>query len=217
MFFRRLSLGITIVLQLSVFHQETWSQALEGHGRFERIAGNPAMGYQQLYEWDLYVSRDTRNYGSSDDVWVVGPSRRLGAPPGESPRGDGFYRVEDLPPGDYSVYINQPDFFASPKVVNDINLRQGDDVVLDVELDVDYSTYFSEGGQWTEWKPTWYQTFVARGTSVRGVSWKMAGAGFYKDQKADIVILEENGESDVTWAVRQGGPTGLRIGQIKST
>jgi len=32
------------------------SGSVSGQGRFERIAGNPAMGYKYLYEWDLFAA-----------------------------------------------------------------------------------------------------------------------------------------------------------------
>ena len=141
--------------------------SISGQGCFERIAGNPGMGYTYLYEWSLFVS-------PADDS-LVGPSRRLGAPPGQPPRGDGYYRVDSLPAGVYSVYVNRPDFFASPKVVPGVEIVDGQTTQLDVRLDVDYSTYFSDSGQWTDWQWDWYQTFTAMGTSVRGTSWRMAG------------------------------------------
>ncbi|MHC4546473.1 MAG: hypothetical protein ACYSYL_18500, partial [Planctomycetota bacterium] len=89
------------------------------------------------------------------------------------------------------------DFFASPKVVPNVQIVDGQQTVLNVDLDVDYSTYFSNDNQWTDWHWDWYQTFLATGTSVRGVSWRMAGWGAYGGQHADIRILEDNGESDV--------------------
>ncbi len=167
------------------------SGAISGQGRFERIAGNPGGGYQHLYEWDLFVSPS----GAS----LVGPCRRLGAPPGEPPRGDGYYRVGDLPAGTYSLYVSQPDFFASPKVVPDVEVIDGQTTHLDVELDVDYSTYFRDSGQWTDCQWDWYQTFTAAGTSVRGVSWVMAGWGMYRDKTARVRILEDNGGDVRSW------------------
>jgi len=162
---------------------------ISGHGRFERIAGNPAAGYKELYEWDLFLS-------PSDNA-AVGPSRRLGAPPGQAPTGDGFYRIDGLPAGTYSAYVNQPDFFASPVVVPKVEVPGSGDVEVHVDLDVDYSTYYRDSGQWTDWQWDWYQTYTATGTAVRGVSWVMAGAGQYNGKTARVRILEDNGEADV--------------------
>lgn len=74
------------------------SGTLVGQAYFDRIAGNPDMGRKTLYEWDLFLSPPC---GSS----YVGPSRRLGAPPGQPPTHDGYYRIDDLPAGTYSVYL----------------------------------------------------------------------------------------------------------------
>ena len=180
--------GVAVALLASA-QSSRGAGSITGYGRFEKIAGVPSAGHQQLYEWDLFVS-------AADDS-MVGPFRRLGAPPGGSPRGDGYYRIDGLPAGIYSVYVNQPDFFASPKVVPNVEIKDGQTTSLNVDLDVDYSTYFSESGQWTDWKWTWYQTFLATGTSVRGVSWKMAGWGQYGGKSGNITILEDNGNPDV--------------------
>ena len=177
--------SIIIILALLIPVQYVQgSGSITGQGRFEKIAGVPSMGYKYLYEWDLFLS--------PSDNSMVGPFRRLGVP-----TGDGSYLIEGLPAGIYSVYVNQPDFFASPKVVPNIQIVDGQQTLLNVDLDVDYSTYFSVNNQWTDWHWDWYQTFLAIGTSVRGVSWKMAGWGAYKDEYADISILEDNGDTDV--------------------
>lgn len=129
---------------------------------------------------------------------MVGPYCRLGAPPNQAPTGDGYYRIDDLPAGQYSVYVNQPDFLASPKVVPNVLIEDGTTATVNVELDVDYSTYFRDSGQWTDWGPwDWYQTFTAQGHSVRGVSWVMAGAGLYNGKAAVVRVLEDNGSADV--------------------
>lgn len=163
--------------------------SITGAGRFEKITGNPAAGYKYLYEWDLFLSPSDNSY--------VGPSRRLGAPPGEPARGDGYYRIDNIPAGTYSIYVNQPDFFASPKVIPNVEVANGQTKTVNVDLDVDYSTYFSDSGQWSDWQWDWYQTFLATGTSARGVSWKMAGWNEYRDKTARVRILEDNGQPNV--------------------
>lgn len=114
------------------------------------------------------------------------------------PTGDGYYRIDNLPAGRYSVYVNQPDFFASPQVVPDVQIGSTQVTQLNVDLDVDYSTYYRDSGQWTDWGPwDWYQTFTAQGTAVRGVSWVMAGWGEYDGKTAEVRILEDNGNPNV--------------------
>ncbi|MBN2270695.1 MAG: carboxypeptidase regulatory-like domain-containing protein [Sedimentisphaerales bacterium] len=177
--------AVVVLIASSCAYCAGW---VTGHGRFEKIAGKPAMGYKELYEWDLYLS-------PSDNSWV-GPSRRLGAPPGEPARGDGYYRIDNVPAGIYSIYVTQPDFFASPKLVPNVEVVNGQGTTVNVELDVDYSTYYFPG-TWSEWQWDWYQTFKATGTSVRGIQWIMAGTG---GSQARVAILESNGMPDVrTW------------------
>ncbi|MGB2807841.1 MAG: carboxypeptidase-like regulatory domain-containing protein, partial [Sedimentisphaerales bacterium] len=156
-----------------------------------------------LYEWDLFLS--------PSDNSMVGPSRRLGAPPGQTPTGDGFYQIDNLPAGIYSVFVNQPDFFASPKMVPNVQIVDGQQTVVNVDLDVDYSTYYFPG-TWTDWQWEWFQTFLATGTSVRGVQWIMAGSGEYNGDWAVISILEDNGDSDVRNWTLVGSKTENNIG-----
>ncbi|MHC4695080.1 MAG: hypothetical protein ACYS67_20300, partial [Planctomycetota bacterium] len=78
------SIIITLVLFIPVHYVQA-SGSITGQGRFENITGNPAMGYKYLYEWDLFLS--------PSDNSMVGPCRRLGAPPGQTPTGDGYYRI----------------------------------------------------------------------------------------------------------------------------
>jgi len=191
MTFRLFSVRTIIIIAALIMsgrfaHAGGW---ITGQGRFEKIAGVPSMGHQYLYEWDLFLS--------PGDNSMVGPCRRLGAPPGQPPTGDGYYRIDNLPAGIYSVYVNQPDFFASPKVVPNVEIVDGQGTLVNVDLDIDYSTYFRNDGQWTDWQWTWYQTFLATGTSVRGVSWMMAGWGQYSGDWAEISILEDNGDPDI--------------------
>ena len=155
-----------------------------GHGRFRTIAGSSLDEYKELYEWDLYLS-------PADNSWI-GPSRRLGAPPGQPTTGDGYYRIDNVPAGLYSIYVSQPDFFASPKVVPNVEIKDGEGTIVNVELDVDYSTFYFPG-TWSEWKWDWYQTFKATGTSVRGVQWIMAGT----ESNGRVAILEDTGAAHV--------------------
>jgi hypothetical protein len=160
-----------------------------GHGRFLKIAGNPAMGYSELYESDLFLSPPNNS--------MMGPVRRLGAPPAPDPvTYDGFYRIDGMPAGTYSIYVNQPDFFISPKVVPNVNIPASGTVTVNVDLDVDYSTAFTGDQQWTEWAWDNYQTFVAKGASVRGITWRMAGSGLYDGKVGIVKVLEDNGSAN---------------------
>src|SRR3954468_9830559 len=102
-----------------------------GHGRFLNIAGNPAMGYSELFESDLWLTPPNTS---------VGPAWRLGGTGGTT--FDGFYKIDGMPAGNYSIYVNQPDFFISPKVVPNVSIPASGTVTMNVDLDVDYSTRF---------------------------------------------------------------------------
>ena len=67
-------------------------------------------------------------------------------------------------------------------VVGSANL----DLVVDVDLPIKFYTYFVEPEQWTSPEPVWYQTFVATGTEVSGVSFVVAAAD---KRKIDVAIL----------------------------
>ncbi|HEV57752.1 MAG TPA: carboxypeptidase regulatory-like domain-containing protein, partial [Phycisphaerales bacterium] len=163
--------------------------SIEGHCGFERVKGVSEMGMVELYEWNLFLSPDAPGVG--------GRFCRLGAVPGVGTTHDGYYRIDNLPAGMYSIYINQPDFFASPKVVPNVRISDDQPKTLTVLLDVDYSCFWREDG-WTDWGPwDWYQTFLATGTAVRGVTWRMAGSGLYNGKTAQVRILEDNGQPDV--------------------
>lgn len=154
-----------------------------GQGRFERIKGRPAMGHAPLYESNLFLSRD----GGVG----IGPSRRLGAPPGEAPRHDGFYAVKTSE-GSYSILVNQPLFFIRPKVVPDVVVQEGRTKVQNVELPIDFSTYFTD--TWAlPFGDVWYQTFVATGASIVGVSWKLAGTNATRIRAS---VHEDDGSPD---------------------
>ncbi|MHC4744850.1 MAG: carboxypeptidase-like regulatory domain-containing protein, partial [Planctomycetota bacterium] len=182
-YFGRIVSSFVVVVLIACSHAYS-AGSITGHGRFEKIAGNPAMGYKELYEWDLWLSPSNNS--------MMGPSRRLGAPPGQPPTGDGYYRIDNVPAGLYSIYVNQPDFFASPKLVPNVEVKNNQTTTVNVDLDVDYSTYFFPG-TWSEWRWDWYQTFKATGTSVRGVQWIMAGTG----PSGRVAILEDKGVGHV--------------------
>ena len=135
-----------------------------GRARFERIQGRPAMGHVELYESNLFLSPDGGG--------PLGPSFRLGAPPGQAPRGDGFYALS-VPAGTWSALVSQPLFFTAPKVVPGVTVVDGRTTVAHIELPIDYSTYFTDS--WTPWGEVWIQTFAATGRSISGVSWRLAG------------------------------------------
>ncbi|NLE59220.1 MAG: hypothetical protein GX616_12725 [Planctomycetes bacterium] len=161
-----------------------------GHGRVEKIKGQPQMGYLELYECDLFLSPLNSP--------PTGPSRRLGASPGEPITYDGYYSISGMPgAATYSILVDTPVFFVRPKVVSNVSIVEGQTTTAHVELPIDFSTYFKT--DWTSPDTVWYQTFTATGTSVTGVSVCVAGTGA---SSAEIAILQYNGNPDVrNWTV----------------
>jgi hypothetical protein len=178
------------------FAASAWAGGIEGHGRFEKIKGKPQMGYMELYESNLYLSPA----GSAP----VGPSRRLGTTYLSGTTciidtiGNGAYCIDGIPTGSYSVLVNQPLFFVAPKVVPNVTVPSLGMWSLNVDLGIDYSTFFKN--DWTSVADSvWYQTFVATGTGIRGIAFSFAGNIPSWIQAA---VLQDNGNPDVrTWPV----------------
>jgi len=160
----------TAVLALSFFCFEPSSRAsptgtIRGYARYPRIVGNPASGYVELYEWNLFLCP----VGGKG----IGPSRRLGAPPGEPARGDGFYEIA-ISAGLVSLFVTQPTFYGRPAVVPGVWIQAGRTVTRNISPAIDFCCAFTEN--WSlPWGESWYQTFVAKGTSITGVSFRLAG------------------------------------------
>ncbi len=157
-----------------------------GRARFEKVKGRPQLGYIELYESNLFLCPD----GGT----TKGPSYRIGAPPGQPATHDGFYSLS-VPAGTWSLLVNQPLFFIRPKVLPGITVRDGQTTTRNVELPIDYSTYFTD--TWTVYDRVWIQTFTARGTSITGVSWKLAGTNA-TDVEASI-LADNGGANPAAW------------------
>jgi hypothetical protein len=189
----RIGVGVLSAYILAV--QASWAATdLNGRGRYERIKGQPGMGYMELYEANLFVSPASTS--------ISGPARRLGTTYWNGTycntniiTGDGAYCVDGLPAGTYSLLLNQSLFFITPKVVPNVALSADQKLTVNVELPVEYSTNFRADGQWTVADTAWYQTFIATGTSVRGVSFVLAGTGGASDATVDI--LKDDGTPDI--------------------
>ncbi len=180
------------------FHTVSASGRFHGVGRFERIKGNPAAGYKEVVEADLFISPAASP--------PTGPSRRLGTtqPTASScmtkwPPGGGVY-CANVEAGTHSMLLNQPEWFIGhAKILPDLTIADLETQEINVELPIDYSTYFQVDNQWTGGDSTWYQTYTATGLSVTGVSFVLAGQA---PSAVDVSILEDNGNPDpVTWTV----------------
>ena len=198
---------VALLLVTAAFAQADGT--VQGECRFERIKGRPSAGYQGLSEWNNFLSA----VGESGNT----QSYRCGAP-----GGGGTYSFT-APAGGYTMYVSQPTFFARPKLVTDVQIFNNQTITVNPELNLDYSCYYRD--DWPEWNSTWYQTFIATGTSINRISYNLAGSNA---STIAVSVLRDNGGDIRTWP--QVGPTksagtgaigdnwvGFRSGQIPTT
>lgn len=165
---------------------------LHAHSRMPYILGQEKIGYDELYEFNTWLLGD----GQSE-----ARVRRTGAPPFEAVRHDGFSSYETLP-GRYALLLHQPEWFVRAKVVPDLVLQADQTKEINVIPAMDYCVVSGtklaplqkEGVEepW-DWARVFHQTFIARGTSITHVHFKLAGT---KSQSTRVSIHE----------VRQGAP-----------
>ena len=175
---------------------------VRGHAaRIEQIKGSSLGTFIEVYENNLFLSPPNAS--------VVGPSRRLGTSCHNGLvcqtsiiTGDGCYCIDGMPAGSYSILVNQPDFFVRPKVVPNVQILNSQTIDVNVDLPIDYSTAFRTNTQWTTPDNTWYQTFIATGTSITGVSFVLAGKGGAVGA-ADVAVYRKDGAdpNPTTWTL----------------
>ena len=183
---------------------------VEGEGRFEVIKGRPG-DYVGLYEWDLYLSANNGTY--------LGQNFRLGT----GGLGGGRYSI-DATAGPCTIYVTQPIFFARSKLVRDVYIPEGQTIVVNPELCIDYACYEMGDGNWTEYRTPWYQTFIATGTSINRIQWKLAGwdcdsvrASVHEDVGGSITTWPQVGASKSSGVGYGDAWTGYRSGDIPTT
>ncbi len=176
---------------------------VHGFGRYPQLVDQPSQGYQQLYEWNLFLSPLSGT--------TIGPSRRLGAPPGEPARHDGYYTIS-ASAGIYSIYVNQPLFYARPKVIPKATIKSGGTTLQHISPAVDFCCNTTD--TWAlPWQSTWCQTFTARGTSITGVSFRLAGTSAEKIKVT--IAAEKSGTSVPQWApVSQNASRTIKVGSL---
>ncbi len=185
---------LTVIGLLLAAQSAPAAGGVHGHARFEKVKGNPVLGYQELYETNLFLS-------PADDS-LVGPSRRLGTTVYNGgcqtvTTHDGAFCIDSLPAAGYSILVNQPLFYVAPRVVPYVVVPEGAFIELNIDLGIDYSTYFKS--DWTGPENRWYQTFVATGTGIRGVEFSYAGNS---PASVSVALMRDNGDPDVrNWPV----------------
>jgi hypothetical protein len=165
--------------------------SIYGIARFQKIKGKPSMGYAELYEWSLF--------GTYNNPSVTGFSRRIGTSGWQNgscadplwPPGGGPYCKSGVTAGTYSLLLCQPYLFAAPRLIPSIVINDGQTLNQNVELALDYSTYFRD--DWTTADNTWIQTFLATGYAIRGVAFTYAGND---PAKIVVSVLKDNGDAN---------------------
>ncbi len=178
---------------------------LEGHARVPAVlrrsaatqvpqlpATRPApadSGYVELYEFNVWCGEQ----GYSENRIC-----RTGAPPYMPVSHDGLFSLA-MPAGIYSLLMHQPEWFVRPKVVPRIVIKESETTRQDAIPALDYSVAFGGNmGVWQRpgledpwaWAATWHQTFVAKGTSVTHVQFKLAGT---KTDRIRVSIHADDG------------------------
>jgi hypothetical protein len=122
----------------------------------------------------------------------------------------GWFRISG-PPGNYSLLFTQPAHFIRPVVANNLFLRDGEKLLgLRFSPRLDFYSFHEKS-----WDPrpaqAYFQTFVAKGTSVTGVGFKLATDGidgFGPGKQNLLVSIHESGmNTPDQW--KQIGPTCL--------
>ncbi len=176
---------------------------VRGQARYAALIDQPSRGYINLYEWNLFLTP----FAGAD----TGVSRRLGAPPESPPTHDGFYQVSDEA-GLYSIYVNQPEFYARPALIHGVTILNGRTTTQNIAPAMDFCCNVTD--TWTPtWEDTWYQTFVARGTSTSGVSFRLAGTS--ADRIEVSLRAETPGQPVTQWQqVSAGASRSTAVGSL---
>lgn len=208
--FRPLALLAVISLALALVQSAPAQTRLRGEVRYEKIKGRPALGYRGMYEANLFLV-------PSDASTSIARSRRLGTTTTSGSTctgclcGGGVYCISDMDrvngadnqpivAGTYSAWFGEPLFYHPPAVFQNIVIQNGQDLLYNPELPIDYSTYFFDDwvgntGQGDHRPPStpWYQTFKATGTGIRAATFCYAGAN---PSSIRLAILEDNGNAN---------------------
>lgn len=206
------SLVLVLVSLVTADMPRTEMAQLETYARIPCIMGQPQDGYAELYEFDMWLSE-----AGHSEAHV----RRCGAPPYRAITHDGYSPFEVVP-GRYAILLHQPEWFLRPAVVPNVTVRPGKSM-LNVIPSLDYSCV-TRGGKLGPWEKsgspdpwisgkTFYQTFVARGTSITHVHFRLAGT---KAEIARVSIHKvDEGLSPDRW--KRVGPERIadKLGALK--
>lgn len=165
-----------------------WAGDVNGHYRERTVKGVPSSPWHEFYEWNAFCCP----IGASTNRTC-----RTGACEGTLTH-DGAYIYPGMPDGPATIYCDQPNFFAAPKVKE---LTISGATYMDTAPNTDYFMAFGQdssswgGSPWEWYSGTWYQTFVATGTGINRVSFKLAAPA----DTVTVAIHESNGGSVSSW------------------
>lgn len=171
-----------------------WAGDVTGHWRERTVKGYSGSPWHELYEWNAFCT--PAGAGSTQTC-------RTGACQGTLTH-DGTYIFPGIPNGQATIYCDQPNFFAAPKV-NTITVSGS--TYVDTMPNTDYHMAFGQkmdpwGSEPWDWHSgTWYQTFVATGTGINRVSFKLAAPA----STVRVRIHRSDGGQITSWP--QVGPT----------
>ncbi len=202
---RRLNAGSMWLFGMGLLVPATVAVAdgtVSGQCRFEQIKGRN-IWYTNLHEWNAFLI----------------PSWSMFADPLSYRVDHGNYYFVNTA-GHYTIYVNQPEFFGRAKVVQNVQLTDGQTVTVHPSLNLDYSCFYKS--DWPSgWGTPWYQTFIATGTSINKIAYSCASGD---TGTINVSLLKDTGGNVTTWsqvgATKSSGSTigeawvGYRSGQL---
>lgn len=171
--------------------------SLHGHGRTERIKGDPTKGYLEHYEYKAFLSPTGTGTGFS---------YHMGDPGTAQHGGQGCITLTGIPAGNYTLLTSWGEFFPRGKVAPGAVINNGQQTTHNADQPIDYSGYYTQ----LDWDPSGanpiFQTFVATGTSITRASF--AKADNTSGGSINFSIHQSNGGNVETWP--QVGPARSR-------
>lgn len=182
---------------------------VDGYARHVKVTGRNH-GEIEWYEYKVFLTKNGQDINSNV---------RAGALQGFPIEGNGHYRFTSVGGGVYSILSTQPRFYGRTKVVPNVAVQNFQTTNVNAYTNGDYFCAF--GANSGEWGPSpwdfsndWYQTFVATGTSIQRISFKLAGAVPQGGGGVRMTVHRDNGGPIDTWPII--GPQRITSGNAQS-
>jgi hypothetical protein len=179
---------VVVTLSTFLFIVEGGAATVDGYYHERSVKGVASSPWHEFYEWNAFCSPTG---AITNQVCRTGTCPTL--------THNGHYNFTSVPTGPATIYCDQPNFFAAPKV-NQINVT-GSTYYVDTAPNTDYFMAFGTNSSswgtnpWDWHTGIWYQTFVATGTGINRVSFKLAASA----TTVQVKVLESNGGAINTW------------------